>query len=181
MLCSQENFTFLLIKAKQSIELLFLPRVKPVWHVYFRQMQVVARRKIRKKHALPGDTTQFSKVPGDKRSPTITSNCEWERLRNSFVTKEHSDYERPRACHHRCSNWCINVRSSIQSLSYETWKKEQRKTEHPAHRAMGAIIHASMICLCQHHSKLLQKKAYHNQNQYCSVLCWRRNLAIRCM
>lgn len=53
----------------------------------------MARRKIRKKHALPGDSMKFSKAPGDKISPTTTSSCKRERLSNTLVPKEHSDYD----------------------------------------------------------------------------------------
>lgn len=144
-------------------------------------MQVVARRKIRKKHALPGDSMKFSKAPRDKRSPITTSSCKWERLRNTLVPKEYSDYERPTACHQRCLNCCIKPGRSVESLSYETWPKEQRKTEHLVPSAVRTIVHTQMVCLCQHHSTLLQQKAYHNPNQHNSVLSWRRSLAIKCM
>lgn len=96
-------------------------------------MQVVARRKIRKKYALPGDSMKFSKAPGDKRSPSTTCNrkdCKQERLSNTLLPKEHSNYERPTACHQRCLD-CCRSQAGVESLSHETWPKEQRKTEHP--------------------------------------------------
>lgn len=146
-------------------------------------MQVVARRKIRKKYALPGDSMKFSKAPGDKRSPSTTCNrkdCKQERLSNTLLPKEHSNYERPTACHQRCLD-CCRSQAGVESLSHETWPKEQRKTEHPGPSAVRTIIHTEMLCLCQHHSTLVQQKTYHNSNQHCSVLSWRRNLAIKCM
>lgn len=64
------------------------------------------KKKNKRKHAVPGDSMKFSKAPGDKRSPTTTSSCKWERLSNILVPKEHSDYERPTADHQRCLDCC---------------------------------------------------------------------------